>query len=332
MRKGPFRLIEVPEHLADGIKPFRLAGFVAVLYLVFGIAYILISSHIASVSVFSKEQLEAVETYKGTAFIVVTAALLFTLLAVLLKRLQRQEEAVAKQRDAIAGAAKQAVAGLFASSIAHDLNNLLTVAFDAVDRLKQSRTLTGPERTLVEQLRYANNQIRGLADKLADVSGRHLASGINRLNLTDLVKDSISLSGTHRKVKGCRLDSDLQGHCIGDIDAALLQRALLNLIVNAADATQGQGRIKVVLAREAGGFRIDVHDDGPGIPAAARARVFEPFYTTKDDGSGLGLLSARHFTEVHKGAMTIESSPLGGTCFCMLFPERQPIVPASDVE
>lgn len=325
MKKGPFRLIEVPERLTGNIRPFRLAALVAGVYLVFGITYIFVSSHIASVSVLSKAQLETVETYKGAAFIVITAILLFVMLAVLLQGLQRREEAVARQRDAIAAAAEQAVAGLFASSVAHDLNNILTVSFNAVERLLRSRALAEPERHLVDQLRYVNEQIRGFADNLSDVSGKHLSSGIRRLDLTALVGDSIKLSMTHNKVKRCRIDSDLQPHCMADIDAALLQRALLNLIVNAADATRGRGRIKVVLTRTSSDCRIDVHDNGPGIPETVRFRVLEPFYTTKDDGSGLGLLSVKHCAEIHNGRLEIESSPLGGTCFCMILPERQRI-------
>jgi signal transduction histidine kinase len=98
---------------------------------------------------------------------------------------------------------------------------------------------------------------------------------------------------------------------------------LLNIIINAADAVGGSGRIMVKLSDNPERIRLEVHDNGPGIPEQVRDRVLEPFYTTKPYGSGLGLLSVRHCAEVHRGAFGIESSPLGGTCVFMDFPRSE---------
>jgi C4-dicarboxylate-specific signal transduction histidine kinase len=68
---------------------------------------------------------------------------------------------------------------------------------------------------------------------------------------------------------------------------------MLNLILNAADATNGNGKIHIRLWQSDGQVHLEVHDNGPGIPPEMRDRVFEPLYTSKPDGTGLGLVSVR---------------------------------------
>jgi two-component system sensor histidine kinase HydH len=128
------------------------------------------------------------------------------------------------------------------------------------------------------------------------------------------------LASTHTKVKYCSIESDLPEKCVAAADESLLHRALLNLILNAAEANGGRGRILVKLSGDTETIRVEVHDDGPGIPVAERDRILEPFYTTKRDGTGLGLLSVRYCCEIHGGTFDYGTSHLGGACAYMVFP------------
>ena len=101
----------------------------------------------------------------------------------------------------------------------------------------------------------------------------------------------------------------LEGH------RSAIQETLLNLVLNAADATGGRGRIEVRSFEEDGAHVLEVHDDGPGVPLDIREEVFRAFFTTKADGNGLGLLSVRACAELHGGTAEIGDSPLGGACF-----------------
>ena len=65
---------------------------------------------------------------------------------------------------------------------------------------------------------------------------------------------------------------------------------------------------------------VEVHDDGPGIPAALREKIMEPFFTTKEDGNGLGLLSLKLCAEQHGARIRIDTSHLGGACFALVSP------------
>jgi signal transduction histidine kinase len=98
---------------------------------------------------------------------------------------------------------------------------------------------------------------------------------------------------------------------------AQLNQVFMNLVMNACDALDGQGTVRVSSEPTAGGVRIAIADDGPGIPLAVRPRLFEPFFTTKPAGQGTGLgLSISHgIVERHGGKLTFECPPEGGTIF-----------------
>jgi signal transduction histidine kinase len=110
-------------------------------------------------------------------------------------------------------------------------------------------------------------------------------------------------------------------------DEAQLRQALLNLLRNAREAMPGGGPIAVRVAAEGMSVVIDVEDRGGGIPEEIRARVFDPFFSTKGEGTGLGLAITRHIVEAHGGAVTCERREGGGTRFRIALP----IAPARSV-
>ncbi|WP_319405355.1 HAMP domain-containing sensor histidine kinase [uncultured Desulfosarcina sp.] len=321
--EGSSSLIENSPFISYTIKPARMAALVAGAYFIFSIIYIYVSSHFAASIVLSKEQLEHVELYKGFLFVLITALLLFAVLFLLFQRLHRKEQAIEKQRDTIVAASKQAAAGLFASSVAHDLNNILTVSQYDLEQLSESSEITASDKKHVERLEKVNNQIRDFSNRLADVSGKHLSSGIRKIDVASEVAVALKLASTHTKVKHCSIKSDLPEKCFAAADESLLHRALLNLILNAGEANGGRGQIFVKLSEDAEYIQIEVHDDGPGIPSEERDRILEPFYTTKPDGSGLGLLSVRYCSEIHGWTLNFGTSHLGGACVHMIIPKSK---------
>jgi signal transduction histidine kinase len=97
-------------------------------------------------------------------------------------------------------------------------------------------------------------------------------------------------------------------------------QVLLNLLGNALDAVGGGGAIRVRAARAPGGVAFTVSDTGPGIPPADLARVFEPYFTTKDGGTGLGLAIAQRIAEEHGGTLEVASRPGEGAAFTLVLP------------
>jgi PAS domain S-box-containing protein len=106
-------------------------------------------------------------------------------------------------------------------------------------------------------------------------------------------------------------------------DAEQLRPLFLNILLNAAQAMQGQGEVRVAIARRDGQCLLSVTDTGPGIPAEVREHIFEPFYTTKHRGTGLGLAIARRVIEMHGGSIGASCQPGGGTTIEITLPLRE---------
>jgi signal transduction histidine kinase len=94
-------------------------------------------------------------------------------------------------------------------------------------------------------------------------------------------------------------------------DRRLLERAVVNLVENALQAIGERGRVQVRVGAADGRVGVTVADDGPGMDADVQARVFEPFFSTKTGGSGLGLALVKKIAEDHGGGVSLESGPAG---------------------
>lgn len=119
---------------------------------------------------------------------------------------------------------------------------------------------------------------------------------------------------------------DVSGH-FGDVegDEVLLRQVFGNLIRNAAEACQTSGKVpRIEIHGQADGrmCRISVDDSGPGVPEPARAKIFQPFFTTRSRGTGLGLAIVLKLVVTHNGRISVGESPLGGASFQIVFPLR----------
>src|SRR5262249_53483772 len=105
---------------------------------------------------------------------------------------------------------------------------------------------------------------------------------------------------------------------VGDVDR--LQQAVLNLMLNAVQATPKGGWVKVTTRSDGQEVELSIEDTGPGIPPELREKVFEPFFTTKESGSGLGLPLVHSIVQQHAGSLSIESGSDGGTRMVVRLP------------
>jgi signal transduction histidine kinase len=105
-----------------------------------------------------------------------------------------------------------------------------------------------------------------------------------------------------------------------EADSELLQIVVSNLLLNAAQAMSGQGRVDVHVRRHDGVCDLAFHDTGPGMSLEVQERMFEPFFTTKHRGTGLGLSTAKRLVEQHRGEMRAECPPGGGTVVTLSLP------------
>jgi two-component system sensor histidine kinase HydH len=139
------------------------------------------------------------------------------------------------------------------------------------------------------------------------------------LELRPLIHEAVDM--LRRDPAGAALNVAVEGPDVTlTADADLVRATLLNLLLNAAQAMNGHGRITVTVTRRDDACVIRVSDTGPGIEPAIRDQVFEPFFTTKARGGGLGLPIARRTAELHGGHVMLECPREGGTTVTLTLP------------
>jgi signal transduction histidine kinase len=291
----------------------------AVTYMVLCSAYIALSGRFAAGAARSVDQLRNIELLKGLAFVVVTGLGYFVFAAILLRRIAVQQHRLAQQQHALLTADSRAMAGIFAVSIAHDMRNMLGVALASEESLKRQLPPDGDHLTIT-RLGNAIHELSALADRLMTIGRTGTGEPLRVLNLSNLCRETVRLALTHVKVRGCQVTTRVEERVSIRGNASLIGRMLINLILNAAEATAGTGRIEVRLRREDQQVHVEVHDNGRGVPTELRQTIFEPLYSTKPTGNGLGLLSVRAGAIEHGGTVEVTESDLGGACFRVSIP------------
>lgn len=204
-----------------------------------------------------------------------------------------------------------------ARRVAHEIKNPLTSMRIAVDQLR--RTAGGPTgraETAVQVLEAETDRLERLAREFADF-GRLPEGPQSEIDLVELLEE-LGRTGVPEGVRVAVRANGGRRAIMGHYDP--LRRAFANLLRNAAEAMGGHGAIDVTVTGDGSGIAVTIADHGPGIPDDLRQRVFEPYFTTKADGTGLGLALVRQTLEAHRGTIALTATPGGGATFAIVFP------------
>jgi PAS domain S-box-containing protein len=228
--------------------------------------------------------------------------------------------------------------GVLAGGVAHDFNNLLTVILGNAKLILDDLEPGSPMRGRTERIHSAGLYASGLVDQMLTYSGRSSIE-IESLDLSRLVVEMLDLLRASVSEK-CALTTALAPDLPPIAgDATQMRQVVMNLVTNASAAlSDGGGHVVVrtgvmhaggdLLAGSFGAqdlpegeyVYLAVEDDGVGIGTAVQARMFEPFYTTKVAGRGLGLASVLGIVRSHGGAISVDSAPGRGSTICVLLP------------
>jgi signal transduction histidine kinase len=222
-------------------------------------------------------------------------------------------------------AAHFALLGRLASGVAHEIRNPLGAVFLHVDVLEEElreHTPTGAA-LVAETLTEIRTQLARLEDLVQDYLSLVRASQIERTvqDLGSAVQDWAQDWEQMALARGVTLRCEgleTLGHVA--FHPSTLQRALLNLVQNALEAMPEQGRLTLRAQSTATHVQLHVQDTGSGMPSGELARIFEPLYTTKPGGTGLGLYLVHEIVTAHGGQVTVESQPGQGTLFTITLP------------
>lgn len=241
-----------------------------------------------------------------------------------MEAINRMVAEIERRQDQLVQTKKLSSIGTLTAGVAHQLNNPLnnisTSSQIALDELETAdpaflRKLLG--NILQETLR-ARDIVQGLLE-----FSRAREFSLRPVALSELAGRTLRLVSSQGG-SGVRLTSDVPGDLVIPADASRLQEALLNLLINGIQAVDGSGEVRLAARRDAaaGQAVITVSDTGPGIPKETKSRVFDPFYTTKEEGkgTGLGLSIVYGIVEKHAGTITVDSEPGQGAVFTIRLP------------
>jgi len=216
-----------------------------------------------------------------------------------------------------------AAIGKMAAHVTHEIRNPLSAMGLNVEMLEDELSQSG-ERAEVKSLLAA---IKREVQRLEHLSEEYLRVARlpePRMEADDVaaaVREIVEFARPEVELAGCTVKLDLGADLPPALfDEAQLRQALLNLLRNAREAMPSGGAIEVRVAAEGMSVVVDVDDRGGGISDAIRARVFDPFFSTKGEGTGLGLAITRHIVEAHGGHVTCEAREGGGTRFRIALP------------
>ncbi len=212
-----------------------------------------------------------------------------------------------------------AALGEMAAGMAHEIRNPLGGIQLYASMLDKDVADRPASQALVKKISGGVKRLEGLVSQVLQFT-REIAANVVEIELREVVEQSVDFAGASLQARhvNCTIQGPANLPCLGD--GNLIGQAILNLILNAAEAIDGGGTVAVEFKKppmesDAKQFHLVVHDSGPGIPPHVLDRIFNPFFTTKDHGTGLGLAIVHRIVEAHEGSIVVTNPPSGGARF-----------------
>jgi signal transduction histidine kinase len=211
--------------------------------------------------------------------------------------------------------------GRLAAGMAHEINNplegianYLALAKDHLahgDMQGASKHLDGVR----QGLERAAGIVRRVLAHAEPTSAPHAP-----VDLSASVRETVEFVRSRREFRTISFAADAPGPLMTPGNAVMLGQVLLNLVINASEAQPGGGEVRVSAAREGDEVVVRIADRGPGVAEAERTRIFEPFYTTKQQSTGLGLSVCHSIVAQHRGQLSVDAREGGGAVFTLRLP------------
>jgi len=241
--------------------------------------------------------------------------------------IKRAEEKIIDFQKRLIKSESIAAMGRLAASIAHEIRNPLGALSNSISILRKSLTLAGPQQELMEimaeEVGRLNNIVHDFLTYSRPKKLRYTNTDINKL-----LSEMVTLLTKDKELMGdCQIQCLFEDMPPVEVDGRQVRTAVQNLLINALQAARGKGLVTITTERAVLNhhpfFKIGIHDNGRGISQDHIKKIFEPFFSTRAKGLGLGLAIARRIVEEHAGDIEVKSEEgVGTSVFIMLPLER----------
>lgn len=303
-----------PRHLA-----VKLAGA----YLIIAGIYIILSTLGVGLFFDEKPLILEIELIKGLVFVLITGSLLFWGSRTLFRQLLERSREIERQRQSMLILDQRASAGLMASAIGHDANNLLSSIAMSVEILNTDPPEERRQR-LLKTLENATHELMALNRRLVHAGEAEQQGDFRRCCIMDEVKRALRLMDVEHPIGKLDLSIQSEGDSYVPLNRHLFCQIVINLLSNVVRHAGESSQAAISVIEEDGCVAVTVEDNGPGIPEDEIEHIFEPFYSSHNEGCGLGLSSVSAIVRLHGGTLECGKASLGGARFTLRFPKGEP--------
>ena len=259
-------------------------------------------------------------------FALIMVTIFFTLLLIVRKAERIIESRAIEQRKLVEQlnlAERLAALGEMVAGVSHEIKNPLGIIQSTSELLNNMPNADETQKKLSGVITEESIRLNRIVTEFLDFARPHELN-LREFDLKDVIIKNIDFLKPEIDKKDITVESNLDGRSFMiEADQDLIHRVLMNLIINSIQAMPGSGRISVNVGEEKGGYTIEIKDTGSGISDKNIKKIFNPFYTTKEQGSGLGLPIVRKIIEGHGGTINIESAEGVGTSVILHLSRKQ---------
>ncbi|MBI2202427.1 MAG: PAS domain S-box protein [Candidatus Rokubacteria bacterium] len=211
--------------------------------------------------------------------------------------------------------------GRMAANIAHEIRNPLASLSGAIEVLAHTPAVADERERLSQIVLRESDRLNGIIRNFLDYARPAPLTRVE-VNIAELVDEVLLLLEHGRMPAHVKIRRDFPGELRWPIDAQQFRQAVWNLALNAVEAMPEGGELAVTASARGDVLEVTVSDTGEGIPAAEQSQIFEPFFSTKQTGSGLGLALVHRVVSDHGGHVDLRSEPGLGTTFTLTLPRH----------
>jgi signal transduction histidine kinase len=227
--------------------------------------------------------------------------------------------------EQLKSAQKMSVLGEMSATLAHEIKNPLSSIQGTAEILLEDIPEGHPKREFADILLKETARLNTTLENVLNYAANSPAKRDPGQSLLSVITQQKGLIAPLLKSNSVDFELDnLEDGANYMVDGARMSQVFLNILINSIEAMEhtAQPLLRVNFSRNETGCQVDIHDNGPGINEELKKAIFKPFYTTKESGTGLGLLISRKIVESHGGTINISDSHLGGACFSIYLPEK----------